>query len=217
MDINKIIQRIAVIALLLAALPLSAYADSVHTYRSSFNLPIPALNDPQRELGRGRMADAIINVTDSFIIQDVDVVVALTHGALFDLRIILQSPAGTDVVLNPAGNLAFIVRGKDGRLGPVGGARQLFFDDETELSIEQATEPFFGPFRPVDPYKLSEFDGQDAYGAWRLQINDAHFAHTGNLSSFELIVTTPEPASAIFLAFGAILAGRFRTRQRRKE
>ncbi len=183
-------------------------------YGGDFDLPIPALDDPQREFGRGRMADAIIDVPEHFIIQDVDVVVALTHGGLFDLQITLQSPAGTNVVLNPAGNLAFIVRGEDGRLTAVGGSGQWFFDDEAEISIENATEPFFGPFRPVEPYKLSVFDGEDTYGLWRLKINDAFFAHTGTLDSFELIVTIPEPATAILLTLGAGLMGLFRSRRR---
>ena len=95
-----------------------------YIYGRDFDLPIPAIGDPQREFGRGWMADAIAEVPDHFTIYDLDVGISLTHGSLYDLQITLQSPAGTNVVLNPSGNLAFIVRGEDGRYGPVGGSRK---------------------------------------------------------------------------------------------
>ncbi|MHC4084469.1 MAG: proprotein convertase P-domain-containing protein [Planctomycetota bacterium] len=90
---------------------------------------------------------------------------------------------------------------------------QTVFDDEAELSIKQAEPPFTGSFRPVEPYKLSDFDGEDAYGIWRLQIYDAWDWDTGTLDSFELVITTPEPATAIFLILGASLVTLFNTRR----
>ncbi|MGB2809639.1 MAG: proprotein convertase P-domain-containing protein, partial [Sedimentisphaerales bacterium] len=67
--------------------------------------------------------------------------------------------------------------------------------------------------RPVEPYKLSEFDGEDTYGIWRLQIYDAWDWDTGTLDSFELFIKTPEPATAMFLILGAGLVNLFKIRR----
>ena len=82
---------------------------------------------------------------------------------------------------------------------------QTIFDDEAGTAIEQAEPPFTGRFRPkaIDAgNNLAVFDDQDTYGLWRLQIYDAFYADTGKLDSFEIIVTTPEPATAILLLLG---------------
>jgi subtilisin-like proprotein convertase family protein len=210
MDTRSSAIRIVAALFLAMVFPSVGFPDPVHIYSGNFNLPIPALDDPDSEYGRGRMADAVIDVPDSFIIFDLDVNISLTHGALFDLQIILQSPTGTNVLLNPAGNSAFIVKGEDG-LRPVGGSVQWFFDDEAEVSIEQATEPFVGAFRPVE--SLSSFDEQDAYGSWRLRIYDAFYNDTGTFNRFELMITTPEPATAVLLTFGIGLVSLFKPRR----
>ncbi|MFZ0035626.1 MAG: proprotein convertase P-domain-containing protein [Sedimentisphaerales bacterium] len=149
------------------------------------------------------MTDAIIEVPDHLVISDLNVRLTLTHGALFDLQILLQSPAGTNVALNPAGNLAFIVRGEDGRLHAYGGSVEWFFDDQAQVSIEQATIPFVGAFKPVE--NLSSFDEQDSFGSWRLRIYDAFPAGTGTFNRFELAISAPEPAAAILLTLAVCL------------
>ena len=198
MDARNAVQRIvAILVVVLGGWGGAVFAGPVYIYRDRFNLQIPA----EPGSSQGWMADAIIEVPDHHIISDLDISISLTHESLFDLQILLQSPAGTNVALNLAGNLAFIVRGEDGRLTPVGGSRNLFFDDEAQISIEQATEPFFGPFRPV--WSLSLFDKEDSFGPWRLRIYDAFYADTGTLNNFELIITIPEPATTAFLVIGA--------------
>jgi len=201
MDARSAVQRI--VAILLITGGACGGTGSVYVYSADFDLPIPSPDDPDSEFGRGWMADAIIEITDHITIDDLDVCISLTHGAFFDLQIILQSPAGTNVALNLAGNFAFIVRGEDNRLTAVGGSAQFVFDDEAGLSIEQAAEPFTDSYRPA--WSLSSFDNEDAYGPWRLQIYDAFYADTGTLDHFELIITTPEPTTAILLILGIAL------------
>jgi hypothetical protein len=213
MDARNAVQRIVAILVILTGARGGAYAGPVYIYSDQFNLSIPALDEPESEFGKGWMADAIIDVTDHFIISDLDVSLTLMHESLFDLQILLKSPAGTDVVLNLAGNLAFIVRGEDGRLTAVGGSGEMVFDDEAEVSIEQASVPFVGPFRPV--WNLSLFDKEDSFGLWSLRIYDAFYADTGTLDSFELIITTPEPATTTLLALGAGLLFLLRPRRYR--
>ena len=184
------------------------FAGPVYTYSSDLNLPIPAPDDPESEYGKGWMTDAVIEINEHFIISDLDVSVTFSHESLFDLQVLLQSPAGTNVVLNLAGNPAFIVRGDDGRLTSVGGSGQWYFDDEAEISIEQAAEPFFGSFRPA--WSLSLFDGEDTYGLWRLRIYDAFYADTGCLNGVEIMITAPEPVTAVFFMLGMVFAAVFR-------
>jgi subtilisin-like proprotein convertase family protein len=205
MEARNPLRWIVAVVIILGAPAVSwpAYNGQVHTYHVDFELPIPAPDQPESEFGKGWMADAIINVTGHMPISDLDVSVSLTHDSLFDLQILLVSPSGTGAILNPAGNLAFIVRGQDGSLTRVGGSFQFLFDDEATVSIEDATEPFVGPFSPIAP--LSSLHGQDAFGPWRLRIYDAFYADTGTLNSFELIVTTPEPTTAILLMLGTAL------------
>jgi subtilisin-like proprotein convertase family protein len=185
---------------LVMVFPSAGFPNPVHIYTGNFNLPIPANPDDTK----GWMTDAVIEVPDHLVISDLNVRLTLTHGALFDLQILLQSPAGTNVALNPAGNLAFIVRGEDGRLHAYGGSVEWFFDDQAQVSIEQATIPFVGAFRPVE--NLSSFDEQDSFGSWRLRIYDAFYNDTGTFNHFELAITAPEPATAILLTLAAGLA-----------
>jgi subtilisin-like proprotein convertase family protein len=187
--------------LLVAGSALPADAAPVLTYQADFNLPIPAnLDDTE-----GWMDDAVIDIPDHFTILDLDVSLNVTHGAFFDLQIHLTSPAGTNILLNDSGNLVFIERKPDGRLGPIGGNLTLSFDDQAELPIDQASRPFTDPYKPIDPYTLSMFNGEDIFGQWRLRICDAAPAHTGNLHNLKLTFTVPEPASAILLTFGVTL------------
>jgi len=62
---------------------------------------------------------------------------------------------------------------------------------------------------------LSIFDGQDAFGDWRLQINDMWDADTGMLDNVQLIVTIPEPNTAILFSVAAGSALPFRGRRNR--
>lgn len=198
MEARNAVQWIGAILVIVAgACGGAVYAGPVHIYSADFNLPIPA----EPNSGKGWMADAIIEVPYHLFVSDLDIGVTLTHESLFDLQILLQSPVGTNIALNLAGNLAFIVRDEDGRLTAVGGSGELIFDDEADISIEQATEPFFSSYKPV--WSLSLFDSEDAYGPWRLRIYDAFHDDTGTLNSFELMITTPEPATAVLLILGS--------------
>lgn len=201
MDARSIAQRI-VAAFVIIMMAGGNVAGAVRTYSWSGSLPIPAASEPESHLGKGNMADAIIEITDHLTIHDLDIRINLAHEGLYDLQIILQSPAMTNVVLNLADNTAFLTTDKDGWSTVLGGSGWIAFDDEAVLPIEQATDPFTGSFRPASTYQLSEFDGQDAYGSWHLKISDIYDDHTGTLNDFEIAISVPEPATAMFLMFG---------------
>jgi len=206
MDARKAVQWIATLLVIMEGASFPVFAGTVYTYGGDFDLPIPKLNSSDPDISKGWMGDAVIEITDHFIVSALDVRISITHTNVFDLQIFLQSPAGTRMCLNMYTFSEFFE-----------GANytQTVFDDEAELSIKQAEPPFTGSFRPVEPYKLSEFDGEDTYGIWRLQIYDAWDWDAGTLDSFELFITTPEPATAMFLILGASLLSLFKARRGR--
>ena len=167
----------------------------VYVYSGDFDLPIPADTDSSQ----GWMADAVIEIPDHCTIRDLDVGITLTHTSVFDLQIFIQSPDGTTLCLNEYSFDEYF-EGEN--------YTQTVFDDEAELPIEQGQPPFTGRFRPkvIDPLNLlGVFDGQDSFGLWRLRIYDAWQADTGTFHHFELIITTPEPTTAILLILGIAL------------
>jgi hypothetical protein len=176
---------------LVMVFPSVGFPDPVRIYGGKFDLP---LLDP---IGPGSaMTEAAIEVPDHFVIADLDVRINITHTNVFDLQLFLQSPAGTKLCLNMYDFDEFFT-----------GANytDTIFDDEAILSIKDGDAPFTGRFRPEAGYLLESFDGQDTYGSWRLQIYDMWPTDTGTLNSFELMITTPEPASAIFFILAAAL------------
>ena len=166
-----------------------ARGEMVLTYGGSFDLPIPA--DP--EATEGWMEDAIITVTDHIVIADLDVGVNLQHTGVFDLKLSITSPSGTTVLLNMYDPFFGYFDGDN--------YQSTTFDDEASRSITEGQAPFAGSYRPLDA--LSAFDGEDAYGDWHLEIFDAWPMDTGTLTSFRLVITTPEPATGVLLLLGA--------------
>jgi hypothetical protein len=213
MDFHSLARGGAAILVIAGSSLASPLHSSAYSYAVDFNLPIPAPDGPESEFGRGLMDDALIEIPEHLKIDDLIVRICLEHQALFDLSLVLISPSGTYVVLNPSFNTAFIIWEQDGGRTLLGGSGQWLFDDEAEVSIEEAGESIFGLLRPAEP--LSLFDEEDAYGLWRLQINDMLYEHSGVLESYELIIATPEPATAIFFAFGAGLVSLCKPHRRR--
>jgi subtilisin-like proprotein convertase family protein len=201
MDTRSSAIRMVAALFLVMVFPSVGFPDPVYIYSGNFNLPIPANPDDTK----GWMADAIIEVPDHFVISDLDAGISLTHTNVFDLQIFLQSPAGTRICLNMYDYDEFFI-----------GANytNTIFDDEAPFSIREGEVPFTGRFRPLEPDKLSEFDGEDTYGSWRLRIYDAWDWDTGTFNHLELMITTPEPATAVLLTFGIGLVALFKPNHR---
>ena len=189
------VKWIAVIFAITLGVGANISADTVRVYGGDFNIPIP---------DKGRAEDAVINIPEHRIILDLDVEITITHTNAFDLQIFLAGPAQTRICLNMY-NFDDFFRGAN--------YSQTIFDDEADVPIEQANPSFTGRFRPIEPYKLSAFDGQDAFGQWRLQVYDAYYADTGTLNNFQITIANPEPATILLLALGAGLMRRLATRK----
>jgi len=189
MDVHGRKQDIVVVLVLIAvACSSSVSFGTVYVYDGGFNMPIP---------DKGRMADTVIDIKGHHIIHDLNVGINVTCPNVFDLRIFLQSPADTRVCLNTYDTFSGFFRGTN--------YIQTVFDDEAEVLVGPGEALFTGRFRPVEPYKLSQFDGQDVYGCRRPQIYDAFYADEGALNSYELMITNPEPATALLLVVGVCL------------
>jgi subtilisin-like proprotein convertase family protein len=177
-------QWIVAILGLMVGFVAAAFAEPVHIYTLDCNLPIPNPDDARSKAGKGWMDDAIIEITDHFLIADLDVNISITHSDVFDLQLYLQGPTGPPLCLNMYDLTHF--NGEN--------YTQTIFDDEAELSIEQGQPPFTGRFKPQTGSLLSIFDGLDAYGPWRLRIYDARYYDTGILEHFELTICEKIPA-----------------------
>jgi subtilisin-like proprotein convertase family protein len=178
----------------------AVFAGPTFIYGRDFNLPILDKQDSDSS-----MVEAIIEIPDHLTIYDLDVGINVTHTNVFDLQIFIVSPDGTRLCLNMYDFKNEFFKGED--------YVQTIFDDEAEKSIEQGTAPFTGRFRPKAGSLLEIFDGKDAYGFWRLQVDDVWYWDTGNLDRVELIVTVCEPTSLSLLALGAGVTVLFRRRR----
>ena len=178
----------------------AVFAGPTFIYGGDFNLPILDKQDTGSS-----MVEAIIKVPDHLTIYDLDVGINVTHTNVFDLQIFVISPDGTRLCLNMYDFKNEFFMGED--------YVQTIFDDEAEKPIEDGESPFSGRFRPKAGSLLEIFDGEDAYGFWRLQIDDIWYWDTGNLEKVELIVTVCEPTTLSLLALGAGLTVLFRRRR----
>jgi subtilisin-like proprotein convertase family protein len=185
--------RFLVAAAVIGFFTAAVHADVVCTYTRPFDSRIPA----SAPATKGWMDDAIIDVPSHLIITDLDVSIDLTHTKAFDLQLYLQSPSGSRILLNAYDPFTQYFNGQD--------YRATTFDDEAATPIDKGSPPFTGSYRPLDP--LSTFDGQDAYGRWRLSVYDAYYVNTGRFREFTLTITVPEPVTAAFLLLGLPLLG----------
>jgi subtilisin-like proprotein convertase family protein len=181
----------------------AAHIGTVRVYTEDFALRIPA----DSAASVGLMNDAIIEVSDHITVADLDVSLVIRHECVFDLVLVLLSPAGTRVVLNEYDPLTQYFTGQD-YLGTV-------FDDEASISIQAGVAPFNGRFRPLE--LLTAFDGEDACGLWRLQVRDAFAGDVGMLEELSLTITTatvaaPAPGGAALLVVGCGLLAALRRR-----
>ena len=113
-------------------------------------------------------------IGDKGSIVDLDVELDINHLWDEDLDVFLRAPDGTLVEL----------------FTDVGGWGENFndtiLDDESSLSITEASAPFTGSFRPEGD--LSVLDGKSITGTWTLKVTDDSGTLSGTLNSWSLIV-----------------------------
>jgi len=129
-----------------------------------------------------------LTVPDSLIIDDVDVVITITHQYNADLDVHLVSPDGTEVELfTDVGDFS-------------ANFANIILDDEADLTIggpygRKPFAPFSRRYQPEG--KLSDFDGLLAKGEWKLKVKDDDDALIGTLQSWSLIIDGYIPPAPI--------------------
>ncbi len=192
---NSAVISLAFVVFTTGVLPASG-SMTLYVYGGPFNNPIPAVTGSNK----GPMEDAVIDVNEHLIITDLDVAIDIVHTDIFDLEIMLQGPSGVEICLNAYYDT------KDFFNEP--NYSNTIFDDEADRAIEQGSAPFADSFRPKNGNFLSAFYGTDAYGQWRLRINDLYNDDEGYLENFELRITVPEPATFVLFTLAGLLLRR---------
>ncbi len=144
------------------------------TLESSGLLTFSANNLPQ-PINDVTVNNYTMDVTTAVPIDDIDVLIDLTHTWDSDLEISLTSPGGTTVLL------------AQNRGGSADNYTGTIFNDEATTPIGAGTAPFTGEFQPETP--LSDLDDEGTQGTWTLTIDDQAGGDTGNLLIWELYVT----------------------------
>lgn len=112
--------------------------------------------------------------TDLGGITDLNVTLDIDHPNITDLSATLISPSGTRVKL-------FQTLTSNGP-----GFDNTTFDDKAAVSINDATPPFSGTFRPEQP--LTNLNTETALGTWQLEITDNGPGNVGTLNSWSMTV-----------------------------
>lgn len=208
MKVQGGLKRIIVFSFIFLCCKSVVYAAPTLIYGGDFHLPIL-----DRQNWGSPLTEALINVPDHLTIYDLDVAINITHTNVFDLLIFIQSPHGTRIPLNYYNLKSGFFKGEN--------YIQTIFDDEAPMSIQHGSAPFTGRFRPKTGASLQVFDGEDAYGLWRLQIFDQWYWDTGSLESVELIFsisetakTVPGPSAVALLTLGVGLTVTFQRRHK---
>jgi subtilisin-like proprotein convertase family protein len=150
-------------------------------------------------------------VPEGVTVSFVDLRLTMNHTLPDNLRILLQSPAGTAVVvmanagggtdLDPGSLVRFTTNGVDGPI-PDAGPIQLGGSNAHQPGGAYGASIALGAPAPQPPYatSFSVFEGQQARGSWRLWIYDDAIGNTGVLESATLVLQTDHGAGFTFVA-----------------
>jgi uncharacterized repeat protein (TIGR01451 family) len=122
-------------------------------------------------------------VSDNFTVANIDLGIYVEHNNRGDLRMILQSPAGTRVQVVNGNNASITGNNFNVRLDD-GASQTVNTDSTTSNHSTTAPPPFANTFRPNNA--LSTFHGESSNGTWRLEICDMFSSTNGNFRHAEL-------------------------------
>ncbi len=120
--------------------------------KSDFSTDVP------KDIEDNSTVESTLDYPNKIVISEVNVYVDISHTYIGDLRVIVQSPAGTRVVLHDR----------------TGGS-----DDDIVTWYDTETEP---------AESLDRFNGENAWGTWKLIVEDHAGGDTGTLNNWRLEV-----------------------------
>jgi subtilisin-like proprotein convertase family protein len=141
---------------------------TAHVYQAAgLPLPIPA------EAG-GHLTVSSLVIEDSYLVNDIDLTLNITHPRTEELTISLRAPDGTDFPL---------VYG-------LGGANltDTVLDDSASLGITQGLAPYTGRWRPTNWNGMAAFSSADVQGTWTLSVYDQVEGNSGTLDGWSLTI-----------------------------
>lgn len=149
--------------------------DGLYTFENNATVPIDA--------GGPNTTTSAIDVRNlpGLAVASVRVKADLRHTWASDLLLTLIAPDDKRVVLVNR-------QGGDGD-----NYRNTIFDDKAPTSINDASAPFAGSFRPDQP--LSSLENLQANGRWRLEVSDKASKDGGSLRYWRLEIQTACPRS----------------------
>jgi len=156
-----------------------SYLPNRNTY---FSTDVPK-NVPDFRAGDGKNiigeATSTLSVPDSVRITDLNIELDIRKpGNNADLDVYLKSPDGKEIELFT-----------DVGLHAADDFKNTILDDEASTSITSGTGSFTGIYKPEG--KLSDFDGRNASGTWRLKIQDDWYRDPARLNSWRLVIESP--------------------------
>ena len=175
----RALTALALLTLALFAAP--AQAQTTTTYSNTTTGTINATTTCTAPLVRN------FTVGTSYLVGDVDLGVLATHSYRGDIRITLQSPAGTRVQL------------VDGNTNTISGDNFNVRLDDTATTVVNTDGNTVNHGTTAPPYQnqfspnaaLSAFNGQNAQGTWRLEICDQYpQADNGSFTRADLYITS---------------------------
>nr|NQU89287.1 choice-of-anchor D domain-containing protein [Bacteroidota bacterium] len=129
----------------------------------------------------GAVTESTIDISDEYMIGDVNLTLDLEHTFVSDLSIELISPEGTSIILSS-------LNGNGGENYQV-----TTFNDESLTYITDGSAPFDGIYKPF-PGLLSLFDAELVTGTWTLRITDNVNGDGGTLNAWSLRIEKFGPA-----------------------
>jgi len=124
-----------------------------------------------------------INITDNFLISDVNLSLDITHTWLWDLQIYLKAPNGTEVLVY------------DRSCGSSGTQTEdinAVFDDEASgIICDNAVPAINGVTKPAN--LLAGFNGLQSVGDWELRVVDNSSGDIGTINNWALELCQTNP------------------------
>lgn len=154
------------------------------SYSSSPALAIPDGASGTCNLTSGATATDTITVPDSGTINDVNVVLDISHTWVGDVEVVITSPAGTIItVVETVGNAN--APGAGTGCGCSSADLTTTLDDESVGgAVEAACPPTGADYTPENA--LTAFDGENMVGMWTIEVRDWTQADTGTLNNWSL-------------------------------
>ncbi len=132
-------------------------------------------------------ATSTLNVSNSFVLTDVNVVYQMSHTWVGDVVITLTPPGGGPITLMDRPGVPASTFGCSGDNMDVIFDDSASFDPETNCPV---TVPVFsGPVLPFSP--LSVLNGTNVQGNWTLTVSDHAGGDTGTVTNWNLQTTPP--------------------------